>query len=72
MREASEFSALLRQSNHYSRAEKLSYVNYILDLLDLKEVQDALVGDAESGLGVELIKRVTVSAGCHFKNFDCR
>ncbi|KAL8736867.1 MAG: hypothetical protein Q9181_002258 [Wetmoreana brouardii] len=59
VREALEFSALLRQPKHYSRAEKLAYVDRILDLLDLLEVQNALIGDAESGLGVELTKRVT-------------
>ena len=61
MREALEFSALLRQPKHYSREEKLAYVDHILDLLELVEVQHALIGDAESGLGVELTKRVTVS-----------
>ncbi|KAL8987359.1 MAG: hypothetical protein Q9177_003420 [Variospora cf. flavescens] len=59
VREALEFSALLRQPKHYSRQEKLAYVDHILDLLDLVEVQHALIGDAESGLGVELTKRVT-------------
>lgn len=78
VREALEFSALLRQPNYYSRAEKLLYVDHILDLLDLKEVQNALIGDAESGLGVELTKRVTVSAMPSFQgtrapliNSDC-
>lgn len=61
VREALEFSALLRQPKHYSRAEKLAYVDHILELLDLTEVQDALIGDAESGLGVELTKRVTIA-----------
>ncbi|KAL9604583.1 MAG: hypothetical protein Q9179_001809 [Wetmoreana sp. 5 TL-2023] len=61
VREALEFSALLRQPKHYSRAEKLAYVDRILDLLDLVEVQNALIGDAESGLGVELTKRVTIA-----------
>ncbi|KAL8687136.1 MAG: hypothetical protein Q9218_006609 [Villophora microphyllina] len=61
VREALEFSALLRQPKLYSRAEKLAYVDHILDLLDLVAVQDALIGDAESGLGVELTKRVTIA-----------
>lgn len=63
MREALGFSALLRQPKQFSKAEKLAYVDRILDLLDLVEVQHALIGDAESGLGVELTKRVTVSLG---------
>ncbi|KAL8860181.1 MAG: hypothetical protein Q9178_003445 [Gyalolechia marmorata] len=61
VREALEFSALLRQPKHYSRQEKLAYVDHILGLLDLVEVQHALIGDAESGLGVELTKRVTIA-----------
>jgi ABC-type multidrug transport system ATPase subunit len=61
VREAFEFSALLRQPNIYSRAERLAYVDTILDLLDLRHVADALIGDENSGLGVEMKKRVTVS-----------
>jgi ATP-binding cassette subfamily G (WHITE) protein 2 (SNQ2) len=62
VREALEFSALLRQPNYYSRGHKLDYVNHVIDLLDLREVQNALIGDEQSGLGVELTKRVTASA----------
>ncbi|KAI4251098.1 MAG: hypothetical protein LQ352_005065 [Teloschistes flavicans] len=61
VREALEFSALLRQPQHYSRSEKLAYVDHILDLLDLVEVQHALIGDEQSGLGVEVTKRVTIA-----------
>lgn len=68
VREALEFSALLRQPNYYSRAEKLAYVDHVLDLLDLGEVQNALIGDDQAGLGVELTKRVTVSAGLHIRH----
>lgn len=62
VREALEFSALLRQPKHYSSAEKLAYVDTVINLLDLGEVENALIGDAEAGLGVELTKRVTVSS----------
>ncbi|KAL8941766.1 MAG: hypothetical protein Q9216_002051 [Gyalolechia sp. 2 TL-2023] len=61
VREALEFSALLRQPKNHSRAEKLAYVDHILELLELSEVQDALIGDTESGLGVEITKRVTIA-----------
>jgi len=61
IREALEFSALLRQPSIYSRAEKLAYVDHVLDVLDLAHLQHALIGDGDSsGLGVELTKRVTV------------
>ncbi|KAF6512916.1 hypothetical protein HZS61_007722 [Fusarium oxysporum f. sp. conglutinans] len=59
VREALEFSALLRQPKHYSKAEKLAYVSKVLDLLDLNDVQDALIGEDGGGLGVERLKRVT-------------
>lgn len=62
IREAFEFSALLRQPRHYSKAEKLAYVDKILDLLDLTDAQDALIGEDGGGLGVERLKRVTVSS----------
>ena len=62
VREALEFSALLRQPDIYSRTERLAYVDTVLDLLDLKHIADALIGDENSGLGVEMTKRVTVRA----------
>ena len=61
VREALEFSALLRQPSYYTREEKLAYVEKVLDILNLRHLQDALIGDADSGLGVEVTKRITVS-----------
>lgn len=61
IREAFEFSALLRQPKHFSRRERLAYVDVVLDLLDLRSLENALIGDENSGLGVEILKRVTVS-----------
>ncbi|KAI1109563.1 ABC-2 type transporter-domain-containing protein [Nemania sp. NC0429] len=56
IREAIEFSALLRQDASIPRAEKLAYVDKIVDLLELSELQDVIV----SSLGVELRKRLTI------------
>ncbi|KAL9602675.1 MAG: hypothetical protein Q9219_001665 [cf. Caloplaca sp. 3 TL-2023] len=56
IREAIEFSAVLRQERHIPRQEKLAYVDEIVDLLELGEIQDALI----SSLGVEQRKRVTI------------
>lgn len=56
IREALEFSALLRQDRETPRAEKLAYVDRIIDLLELGELQDAIV----SSLGVEQRKRLTI------------
>jgi len=56
IREALEFSAILRQDRNISRADKIAYVDKIIDLLELREMQDALV----RFLGVEQRKRVTI------------
>ncbi|KAL8670335.1 MAG: hypothetical protein Q9168_005122, partial [Polycauliona sp. 1 TL-2023] len=56
IREAIEFSAILRQERHISTADKMAYVEEIIDLLELRELQDALI----SSLGVEQRKRVTI------------
>ena len=57
IREAIEFSAILRQERHIPRQEKLAYVEEIIDLLELREVSDALI----LSLGVEQRKRVTIA-----------
>lgn len=56
IREALEFSAILRQDASVPRAEKIAYVDRIVDLLELNEFQDALI----MSLGVEQRKRVTI------------
>ncbi|KAF5697499.1 ATPase, partial [Fusarium mundagurra] len=60
VREALEFSALLRQSRDTPREEKLKYVDTIIDLLELHDLADTLIGHAEAGLSVEQRKRVTI------------
>lgn len=44
VREALTFSALLRQSPHYSTAEKISYVDEVIRTLDMTEFADAIIG----------------------------
>jgi ATP-binding cassette subfamily G (WHITE) protein 2 (SNQ2) len=56
VREALEFSAILRQDRKVPRAEKIAYVDKCIDLLELGDMQDALV----RSLGVEQRKRVTI------------
>jgi ABC-type multidrug transport system ATPase subunit len=56
VREALEFSAVLRQDRSISRADKIAYVDKIIDLLELHDMQDALI----RCLGVEQRKRVTI------------
>lgn len=56
IREAFEFSALLRQPSHIPREEKLAYVKTVLAMLDLVELQDAIIWS----LPLEQKKRTTI------------
>ncbi|KAG9860710.1 putative ABC transporter, partial [Aureobasidium melanogenum] len=56
IREALEFSAILRQDRKVPRAEKIAYVDKVIDLLELNDMQDAII----SSLGVEQRKRLTI------------
>ncbi|KAI6711418.1 brefeldin A resistance protein [Diplocarpon mali] len=60
VREALEFSSLLRQDRAVSREEKISYVQTIIDLLELNEIADTLIGRLDAGLNLEQRKRVTI------------
>ena len=60
VREALIFSALLRQNRHTPREEKLAYVDTIIDLLELNDLADTLIGEVGAGLSVEQRKRVTI------------
>jgi ATP-binding cassette subfamily G (WHITE) protein 2 (PDR) len=53
VREALEFSALLRQPVEYNRKERLAYVDHVIRLLDMEQYADAVVGVSGSGLNVE-------------------
>ncbi|KAG8626263.1 hypothetical protein KVT40_005208 [Elsinoe batatas] len=61
VREALEFSALLRQSRDTPREEKVRYVDTILDLLEMHDIADCLVGTlGTAGLSIEQRKRLTI------------
>ncbi|KAH7333166.1 putative Brefeldin A resistance protein [Rhexocercosporidium sp. MPI-PUGE-AT-0058] len=61
VREALEFSALLRQSRDIPRAEKLKYVDVILELLEMHDIENCLIGTpGGAGLSVEQRKRLTI------------
>jgi ABC-type multidrug transport system ATPase subunit len=60
VREALNFSALLRQPASVPRKEKLAYVDEVIKLLDMEEYADAVVGVPGEGLNVEQRKRLTV------------
>jgi ABC-type multidrug transport system ATPase subunit len=60
VREALEFSALLRQSRDTPTEEKLRYVDTIVDLLELNDLEHTLIGRPGAGLSVEQRKRLTI------------
>ncbi len=62
VREALQFSALLRQSRDTPAEEKLQYVDVVIDLLELHDIADSLVGKpgTGNGLNVEQRKRLTI------------
>ncbi|KAJ5952948.1 uncharacterized protein N7479_011361, partial [Penicillium vulpinum] len=60
VREALEFSALLRQPSHYTRRQRLDYVDTVISLLGMEEYADAVVGIPGSGLNIEQRKRLTI------------
>ncbi|KAF4122746.1 ABC-type branched-chain amino acid transport system, ATPase component [Geosmithia morbida] len=60
VREALNFSAILRQPADVPRAEKLAYVEEVIKLLDMQEYADAVVGVPGEGLNVEQRKRLTI------------
>lgn len=61
VREAIEFSALLRQPREVPREEKLRDAQHAIELLELDDLADALIGVPGAGLGVERRKRVTIA-----------
>ncbi|KAK9345387.1 P-loop containing nucleoside triphosphate hydrolase protein [Lipomyces starkeyi] len=60
VREALEFSVLLWQSRDVPKEEKLKYVDRIIDLLELHDIADTLIGRVGAGLSAEQRKRVTI------------
>ncbi len=60
VREALNFSAILRQAAHVPRSEKVAYVDEIIKLLEMEDYADAVVGVPGEGLNVEQRKRLTI------------
>ncbi|CAJ2504930.1 Uu.00g123240.m01.CDS01 [Anthostomella pinea] len=60
VREALRFSADLRQPFEVPQAEKYTYVEDIIALLEMEYIADCIIGTPEAGLTVEQRKRVTI------------
>ncbi|KAE8362635.1 P-loop containing nucleoside triphosphate hydrolase protein [Aspergillus caelatus] len=61
VREALQFSALLRQPRNRSIAQKLAYVDTVLRMLEMESYADAVVGVPGKGLNIEQRKRLTIA-----------
>ncbi|KAM0791176.1 hypothetical protein ACM66B_005660 [Microbotryomycetes sp. NB124-2] len=61
VREALQFSALLRQPAKTPKAEKLAYVEEVIKLLEMEAYAEAIVGEVGMGLNVEQRKRLTIA-----------
>ena len=60
VREALNFSALLRQPKTTPKKEKLAYVDEVVKVLEMDAYADAIVGVPGEGLNVEQRKRLTI------------
>lgn len=60
VREALQFSAVLRQPHSVSKKEKFEYVEEVIKLLEMEDYAEALIGEVGSGLGVEQRKKLTI------------
>lgn len=60
IREALQFSAVLRQPREVSRQEKLDYCETIIDLLEMRDIAGATIGTIGEGLNQEQRKRLTI------------
>ena len=60
IREALQFSALLRQPKEVSVEEKYAYCETIIDLLEMRSIAGATIGEMGQGLNQEQRKRVTI------------
>ncbi|KAH6986602.1 ABC-2 type transporter [Ilyonectria destructans] len=61
VRESLQFSALLRQPQHVSKEEKFKYVEDVIDMLNIGDFADAIVGVPGEGLNIEQRKLLTIA-----------
>lgn len=60
VREALRFSAMLRQPNSISKTEKYESVEEVIDMLNMRDFSEAVVGVPGEGLNVEQRKLLTI------------
>jgi ABC-type Mn2+/Zn2+ transport system ATPase subunit len=60
VREALRFSALLRQTSDVPIEEKYEYVERVIEMLEMEDYAEAVIGTPGNGLNVEQRKRTTI------------
>ncbi|EGC38233.1 hypothetical protein DICPUDRAFT_76201 [Dictyostelium purpureum] len=60
VRDAIMFSALLRLSSKMSKESKIQFVEYVIDMLSLRKIENKIIGSGESGLSISQRKRVNI------------
>lgn len=63
VREALRFSAKMRQDPSISIEEKYAYVEEVLEMMEMTNLGDALIGDLDSGLGISVEERKRLTIG---------
>ncbi|KYQ99842.1 ABC transporter G family protein [Tieghemostelium lacteum] len=63
VRECLRFNAKLRQDPKISDREKFEYVESVLEMMEMKHLGDALIGDLESGVGISVEERKRLTIG---------
>ncbi|KAJ3071327.1 hypothetical protein HDU98_005492 [Podochytrium sp. JEL0797] len=63
VREALEFAAILRQPASVPKREKIAYVTEILKMLEMEELEHALIGDVDDGVGLSMEERKRLTIG---------
>lgn len=61
VREALQFSALLKQPKSTSKAGKLAYVEEVLEMMDTTQYEEAIVGLPGEGLNIEQRKCLIIA-----------
>ena len=60
VREALVFSAKLRRPATVPDSEKLAYVEEVINILEMEDHAECIVGEVGEGLSVEMRKRLTI------------
>lgn len=59
VREALESSALLRQPNKTPKTDRLAYVDYVLDIIEMASYAETIIGVPGEGLEMEQLKHAS-------------